>query len=433
MDDPDPQDRPLRVIHLCYADAPGGAAIGARRAHQAMLKHGVDSRLVVVLKSTDDPRVISLPKRRLRRFLARRGAWLINKSRRSRNPVIRTFNVVPMGAVDILNRMEGDIVQMHWIGEDTISIGELAKLNKPIAWKLPDMWGFSGTEHYLVPGDPERYREGYIKGNRPAHEWGPDFDKLVWNYKRRAWRDTEFNIIGPSKWITDCAKDSQLFGHYRIRHILNPVDTDLYAPQDKQAARKALGLPVNKSIVMFGALNSTSDRRKGFHHLQAALEHLSNYLDPAETVLAILGADGPARDEIAGFACWYLGTIKDESGLVAAYNTADVFVLPTEADNLPNTIKEASCCGVACVGFNVGGMSDMIDHLETGYLAKPFEAHDLAKGIAWAAKHTGPELSAEIRRRAVARHAQGHVVEQYLDFYQEILSARERGTSRPGK
>ena len=132
-----------------------------------MLSQGIESRLVVVHKGTDDPRVIALPRRRLRRLLARRGAWLINKLRRSDNPVVRTFNIVPMGTAAFLNRMDADIIQMHWIGEDTISIGELARLNKPVVWKLPDIWGFAGTEHYLLPGDPERYREGYSTA-RPA-------------------------------------------------------------------------------------------------------------------------------------------------------------------------------------------------------------------------------------------------------------------------
>ncbi len=322
----------------------GGAAIGARRSHQAMLSQGIQSHLVVVHKGTDDPRVIALPKKKLRRLFARRGTWLINKLRRSDNPIIRTFNVVPMGTADFLNRMDADIVQMHWIGEDTISIGELARLNKPVVWKLPDIWGFAGTEHYLLPGDPERYREGYLATNRPAHESGPDFDRLVWTYKRRCWRDTELNIVGPSKWISDCAKDSQLFGRYHVRHILNPVDTELYAPMDKRAAHDAFGLPQDKCD-MFGAMNSTSDRRKASIICKPRY-HLSEHLDPSETVFAILGATGPADRTIAGFACRY-GTIHDEEKLAAAYSAADVFVLPTEADNLPNTIKEASCCGVA--------------------------------------------------------------------------------------
>lgn len=430
MSEPAATDRPLRVVHLCYSDSMGGAAIGARRSHQAMLSQGIESRLVVVHKGTDDPRVIALPRKRLRRLLARRGAWLVNKLRRSGNPVIRTFNVVPMGTAEFLNRMEADIVQMHWIGEDTISIGELARLNKPVVWKLPDIWGFAGTEHYLLRGDPERYRDGYLATNRPAHESGPDFDRLVWTYKRRCWRDAELNIVGPSKWISDCAKASLLFGRYRVRHILNPVDTELYAPKDKGAARDAFGLPRDKRVIMFGAMNATGDRRKGFHHLHGALSHLAEHLDPADTVFAILGASGPADGTIAGFACRYLGTIHDEEKLATAYSAADVFVLPTEADNLPNTIKEAGCCGVACVGFDVGGMPDMIDHLETGYLAQPFDVDDLAEGIAWAARHAGPGMSAEIRKRAVARHAQATAVRNYVDFYREILAVRTPGAER---
>ena len=414
-------DRPLRVIHLGYADDRGGAAIGARRSHNAMKKQGVDSRLVVVNKHTDDPDVIQLPKRRLRQAVANRVNRLVKRFQVSGNPIIRTPNLVPMGTARFLNAIPGDVIQMHWIAADTISIGELAALNKPVFWKLPDMWGFSGAEHYLNPGDPERFQEGYIRENRPAHESGFDLDRRIWQYKRWRWRDARFNIIGPSRWVADCARRSLLFKDFAIRSIPNPLDLDLYRPTSKEAARASFGLPTDKRLIMFGAMHATKDRRKGFQHLKAALDHLGEHLDPQIYAFVILGSKGPDGEKIAGFDLHYLGIIRDEARIVDAYNTADLLVLPAEADNLPNVIKEATCCGVPCAGFEVGGMPDMVDHLETGYLAKPYDPVELAAGIGWVAKRSTPALRAEVRARAETKHAEPIAVGRYLDFYRDVL------------
>lgn len=419
--------RPLRVIHLCYSDGGGGAAIGARRSHQAMLSQGLESRLVVVSKTTDDDRVVELPQRPYRRYAARRLAQTISAFQRSNNPVIRTFNIVPMGAAAILNAMDGDIIQMHWIAADTISIGEMTQLNKPVVWKLPDMWGFSGAEHYLNPGDPERFVEGYTRDNRPDHQSGIDLDRWVWAYKHRKWQDAQLNIVGPSRWISDCAKRSKLFGAFPIRNIPNPLDLSLYQPRDQRTARDKFGLSHHKRLIMFGAMQATSDRRKGFGHLQSALEHLGKHLDPSETELVVVGADGPDGHKINEFNVRYLGIIRDEGTLVESYNAADVFVLPCEMDNLPNVIKEATCCGVPCAGFNVGGMPDMVDHLETGYLATPYDAEELAHGIGWVAQNNNPEARREVRRRAETKHDQAVAVARYMDFYYEILDRKAEG------
>lgn len=415
-------NKPLKVVHLCYSDDKGGAAIGARRSHQAMLSQGIDSLLVVVAKYSSDPRVIELPNRQtFRRIVTRLGKYLA-QFQKSGNPIIRTLNIVPMGTANFLNRMDADIVQMHWVAADTISIGEINKINKPVVWKLPDMWAFSGAEHYLNPGDTLRYKDGYTSTNRQEHESGLDLDRLVWLYKKYKWRNANFSIVGPSKWITQCAKESVLFRKLRIRHIPNPLDLELYKPKSKLEARLAFGLEKSKRYIMFGAMHATKDRRKGFQHLEQALTHLSEYLSPEETELVILGADGPENDQLSGFNVHYLGIIRDEGKLVDAYNVADIFVLPAEVDNLPNVVKEATCCGLPCVGFNVGGMPDMVDHQETGYLAQPYDAAELAKGIAWTLAHSTPALSKKVREVAANKHGQGVAVQRYIDFYNEILS-----------
>lgn len=413
-----------RVLHLCYADNRGGAAIGARRLHQSMLGQGVDSKLLVIHKFTKDDRVLPIPKSKWWRGFIHHFNVKLKTLIRSENPVYRSINLLPTGADKFINSLDADIVQMHWVGADTISIGEIGKLNKPVVWKLPDMWAFSGCTHYGLPDDPPRYRDGYSRANRPGYESGFDLDKWVWRYKRFAWRKANLSIVGPSSWIARLAKESVLFRQRRVRHILNPLDLDLYKPLEKTEVRAEFGLPTDKTVVMFGAMHATQDTRKGFHHLKAALAKLPEFASPDQVVFAVLGSEGESGEKIAGFDVHYLGIINDEERIVRAYNTADVFVLPAEMDNLPNVVKEATCCGVPCVGFDIGGMPDMVHHGETGYLAQPFDSDELAKGVAWAIDRCGPELRDSVRARAVEKHEPARAVAQYLDFYEEILSSK---------
>lgn len=414
----------LRIAHLCFADGEGGAAIGARRLHRAMLGSGLDSRLYVVRKKTDDPTVIEIPRSaEIRQRIGRRNDRL-RAMHRTGNPVVRSFNLTNTGAADFLNAQNIDILQMHWVGADTLSIAEIARLRHPVVWKLPDMFPFSGTEHYPMPDDPERWRDGYTRTNRPAHESGPDLNRWIWLAKRRLWRNSDFAVVGPSRWLTGCARDSVLFGHRTIRHILNPLDIDVYRPAAKVQARAAFGLPQDKRLVMFGTLAATTDRRKGFHHLQAILDRLAATVDPAGVALVVFGACGEAGTTVAGFDVHYLGTILDESRLAFAYAAADVFVFPSEMDNLPNVVKEATCCGIPSAGFAIGGMPDMVDHLETGYLAQPFDTDELAAGILWLLERIGPALNEEVRRRAALRHDPATATARYLDLYRTLIAAR---------
>lgn len=409
----------LKILNLCFSDGMGGAAVGAKRLHLAMKANGVGSRLLVVTKTTDDEDVIEMNRTRTIVHVRNKLNKLLVGMIGSGNPVLHSLGILPTGTHKIINAMDADMVQMHWINADTISISEIAKINKPVVWKLPDMWAFSGAEHYKLPDDPDRYIQGYTKENRPVHESGVDLNRFVWNHKRKQWADTDFSIVGPSQWIADSASKSVLLRGRRVRHILNPLDTDIYRPYRKDDVRSEFGLPTDKKLVMFGAMHATIDKRKGFHHLRAALGELGKYLNPEDVEFVVLGSSGPENEYMSGYRVHYLGIIRDEGQLVRAYNIADVVVLPSEMDNLPNIIKEATCCGIPCVGFDVGGMPDMIEHKKTGYLAQPYQAEDLAKGIAWVVENSSDEMGEQVREMAVSKHDPAIVVDQYLSYYEE--------------
>jgi glycosyltransferase involved in cell wall biosynthesis len=416
----------VKVLHLCFADSHEGGAIGAYRLHRAMLDAGIESRMLVVRKGTDDPTVtcIGLPGRVVNR-LYRTASAAILQCQSPKNPSVRSLNIFPTGIHRRINRTDADIVQLHWINRNTISIAEIAKIKKPVVWKLPDMWAFCGTEHYLNPGDRERYREGYKSNNRQDSDRGIDIDRYVWRYKKKCWSNTDFRIICPSKWLATCAQNSSLFGGRKIHNIANPIDLNHYKPSASTGSvRQRYGLSTDKKIVLFGSLFATADRRKGFHHLKKAIALLADHEEINNLELAILGATGPDNTTLSGIAVRYLGSVYGDAELAAVYSEADVMVLPAELDNLPNTIQEAMACGTACVSFDVGGLPDMITHKRTGYLARPYDEADLAKGIAWVLAQAPAALSSEVRASAIETHDPNKRVAQYLEIYSELLAEK---------
>jgi glycosyltransferase involved in cell wall biosynthesis len=419
-----PRTITMKVLHVCFADSNEGGAIGAYRLHTSMRAQDIDSRLLVIRKRRNDPTVFTPPA--ATRILVR--WWNIVSRRilslqRTRHTGYRSLNLFPTGLHRTINRCRPDVVQCHWINRNTISIRELTKIHAPVVLKLPDMWAFSGAEHYLAPDARKRYQEGYTRKNRQPGDSGLDLDRMVWNCKRRSWKHADFAIVTPSKWLAGCARESVLFGRYRVENIANPIDLDTYRPvRNRRDARIAQGLPPDKHLVLFGSVHAETDPRKGFHHLQRALAILrEQHGGSGDIELVMFGTKERKTATLAGFVAHHLGTVRDDRALAEMYGAADVMVLPTESDNLPNTIQEATACGTPCVGFDVGGMPDMIRHRDTGYLAQAFDAADLARGIQWAIGNGGDQLSAKVRRYAEEIFDPAERVADYMRLYENVV------------
>jgi glycosyltransferase involved in cell wall biosynthesis len=185
-------------------------------------------------------------------------------------------------------------------------------------------------------------------------------------------------LVTPSHWLADRRRESSLFQSFRIEVI--PLNT--FKPIDKRIARDLLSLPQDKTLILFGSyLNS--DPRKGFQFLQPAIKRLSVAKPGHNMEAVIFGATEPANPPDLGMPVRYLGRYQDELSMAVTYSAADVFVAPSVQDNLPNTVMEASACATPSVAFNVSGLTDLVEHERTGYLARPFDVDDLAYGLSW--------------------------------------------------
>lgn len=416
----------MKVLHVSFGDLyGGGASRAAYRIHRGLLDIGVDSRMRVSVKRIGDYTVIG-PETKLGKLLAKfrpRVGALLLKLQKTSNLALHSVNILPTGLHRIINKMNVDVVNLHWINAEMISITEIAKIDIPIVWTLHDMWPFCGAEHYGDLNSNIRYKEGYSPKNRLKEHGSFDIDRSVWKRKMKHWKHKRFRIVTPSQWLADCARESLLLRHQKIEVIPNGLDLQKYKPMEKHMARKLLTLPQDKKLILFGSIAATKDRRKGFQFLQPALKKLASEGWKNRAELIVFGAEQPQHPLSMDIKAHYLGRLYDDLSLAVLYAAADVFVLPSMQDNLPNTIAESLACGTPCVAFNIGGIPDMIESEKNGYLAHAYDIEDIAKGIAWILEdqHRWRSLSENARRKAEKEFDILCVAKRYAAVYRSMI------------
>jgi glycosyltransferase involved in cell wall biosynthesis len=412
----------MKVILLNSSDTSGGAARAAYRFHLCLRGAGVESYMWVNKSMTGDWTVEG-PTVKLDKALAAVRPHLVSrliKTLKTGNPIIHSPAVFSSQLAKRINASDADVVHLHWVQGEMLSIADIGRIEKPIVWTLHDMWAFCGAEHYT---EDDRWREGYRHDNRPIYESGFDLNRWTWNRKRKCWQ-RPMQIVTPSRWLAECVRDSVLMRDWPVTVVPNPIDTERWRPLPEALARELLGLPTDVPLLLFGAMGGAHDPRKGFDLLLQAIEHLRESPGARGVELVVCGQLAPQSSPELGLPVHYIGHLHDDLSLCALYSAVNLLVIPSRQDNLPNTGVEAQACGTPVIAFDVGGLPDIIQHRHTGYLARAFDTLELARGIDWALNNLVSEKSrSQIRIEAVKRFAYPAVAEQYRAVYQRVLAA----------
>lgn len=419
-----------RTTILSHSDNGGGASRAAYRLYRALQAAGARPAMTVRSKQTGDWTVTPAPASHAKAVnLARSriGGYLM-LLQTSANANMHSANVLPSNLAAALNASPTDVVNLHWLGGEAMSIEDVARIRKPVVWTLHDMWAFCGAEHVTGDAADARWRTGYCRSNRPASSAGFDIDRHTWERKRRAWTSA-LHIVTPSRWLADCVRHSALMKDWPVAVIPNVLDTTLFKPLERQLCRHVLNLPGDKKIVLFGAFGGGS-LNKGYDLLQGALHALAG--SRADILCVVFGQSEPQTPSRIPFPIRWMGHIGDDATLALLYGAADVMVIPSRMENLPQSGTEAHACGCPVVAFNCTGLPDVVDHRVTGYLAQPYQTEDLARGIAWVIGD--PVLNARLgqaaRAKAEALWSASSVVPAYLEVYE---AARTRASGRPAR
>ncbi|GBU25053.1 glycosyl transferase [Fibrobacteria bacterium R8-3-H12] len=407
----------MRILLISYSDAVGGAFIAAKRLLDAMVKNGVNAKMGVVEKLTNSPYVFVLPKNQ--NFEQQNAKKTKKNLLQTTNPILHSINKLSRIDVNYINQSDFDIVNLHWIGFATISIEDIAKIKKPIVWTMHDSWLFCGAEHHpnMLEND-NRFEQGYFKDNFPATSSGVDICRKTWERKRKAWKNAKFDFVSPSNYEAECLNKSTLFRGKTATVIpnANPTNFKPLSLSAKNTLKKTFGIPLNKRIIGFGAVNVASDGKsvKGELFLLDALKKLKN---KQNCFAVIFGASDNKLSNILPIEGFFAGKILDINLLCAIYNLLDVFVCPSTIESFGQVCAEAMFCGVPVAAFKTGGIPDIVEHKKTGYLAKPFIVDDLAQGIEFCLTNKKKLSKNSLAKAKSDYFNEKRIVKKYLEVY----------------
>lgn len=412
----------MKVLHL-NSNIDGGANRAICRLHKGLQGIGIDSQMLVPYKIEDDYTILGTTTRigkiigETRRLLDQLPLRLYPK----REPPIFSPAILPDKLPQKIANVYPNVIHLHWILNGFMRIETLRHFNKPIIWTLHDMWPFTGGCHYDENCGLYKENCGRCPALNSTRE--NDLSYKVLKRKKRAWGNVNLVVITPSHWLAQCAKSSSLFCDRRIEVIPHGLDLKKFRPIDKNIARDLLSLPRTKKFILFGAIKSASDKRKGFQFLQPALQELANNRWNDKADLIIFGSPEPYNPSNLGLKTHYMSYLYDDISLVLLYSAADVMVVPSVQEAFGQIASEAMACGTPVVAFHTTGLIDIIEHMKTGYLAKPFDSSDLANGITWilSDNERWQTLSQQARQKVENEFALENVAQQYASLYEEIL------------
>lgn len=421
----------MRITHVNTYDVSGGAARAAYRLHQGLQKIGHESRMFVLDKRSRDPNItLYEPAKdlwsRIKRTIRQRSLGnAIRKYLPGAPPEVAYFSNdrTPLDGEPWEHLPDCDVVQLHWTFGflDYRAFFSSLKAGTPVVWTLHAMDAMTGG--CLYDGGCGRFTSSCGACPLLGSKSDEDLSREVWRRKRAiysTWGRGRLRFVAPSRWMRDELGRSSLLGEFPCSVIPNAVDTEVFTPRNREASREVAGVPRDAHVVLCVA-DGLNDPRKGLDLLFAALAGVKT---EKELVLVSLG---PGRAVgLDGIKNVHIDALNNDRFLSFVYSAADLLVVPSLQDNLPNTILESIACGTPVVGFSVGGIPDVVRPGSTGGLAKGGDALDLRRAIGATLADEGKlrDMGAECRRIAVAEYTLEVQASRYAALYRESLEGR---------
>lgn len=392
----------MKVLHVCTTDS-GGAGIACLRLHEALLNNGVDSRVLVLIKSKENSKVFSMYEHKLE-FLFKK---ILNKIH-----ILQLLNK-PKGPESFWtpfssHKIESheliewaDIINLHWVAGFLDYNSFFNAVNKPIVWTLHDMLPFSGGYHYLE-GFPLRYYKNLIN----------KYEKV----KKNSIANKNIRIVSLNKWMQVLSSNSFVFEGLINEIIPNSVPLDKFYSKSRNGLRSKYGLKLTDKVLLFVSDN-VLNKRKGISLLIKALEIINN----KDLKLLIVGSNEPLEGfkEIKNEQI-YLGSIDSFDEMSNIYSVSDLFVVPSIEDNLPNTVLESIATSIPVIAFQIGGIPDIITDGINGVLSKSITPEGLSKAIL---KGLGTQFVKEnIRKDCSLRYNNKLQADRYIDLYKRMIN-----------
>ncbi|GAB2704429.1 glycosyltransferase family 4 protein [Mucilaginibacter koreensis] len=422
----------LKVVHINTYDGNGGAGRACLRLNRALLSQNIDSKVIVHYKFGKNASIGTFNRNALQK------AWTAGRIVLERilakaylKPDKRTpFSFTWFGRSIIYHPdvKAADVIHFHWVNHSFLNPGhlaEIAKLNKPVVWTFHDSNAFTGGCHVRYTCRHFEQQCGncpLLKAENPTDE-----SHRIWKQKHNAYQRLPFTVIAPSTWMQQSVSAASLMKGKPVAQIPNTLETDIFKPLDKEAARQQLGIPADKFIYLTGFMPSRKDLHKGGAYLMESLQLLKEKLgaDAEKVELVIFGNRSTENLPEFPFATQFLGTINNDEQLALCYAAADAFLIPSLEDNLPYTVMESLACGTPVVAFTTGGIPNMVQHEVNGYLAAYRSSESFMQGMEWVFSHTDTtQLRQQARQTVMEKFSEEVIAVQHIQLYQQVLNAQ---------
>lgn len=400
------------ILHINTAVGKGGAAkVAYEFLNKNYQKLGFDSSIICTANygdSQDD--IIKLKENniKLHKLLHR---YSKNKG------LLDFFNLESFNVENYKQFINSDVIHLHNLHGSYFSTFALPKLTslKPTIWTLHDEQSFTG--HCAYSFDCSKWQQSC--GNCPDLNYYPkiktDTTELLISLKKKIYDLSHFTVACPSEWLANKAKSS-ILRNKDLRVIYNGINPDIFKPTEKMQARKSLGLPLDKKILMFSASGSINNPQKGGEYILQAYEKLK---DNNDILFLNLGGNNSKSKKN-----WIdVPYINEESKLALYYSAADLFIYPSQAEAFGLVVAESLACQTPVVAFNNTALPEIIDHMQNGYLAKNKDIKDFISGINLLLSNS--ELSKKSglsgREKVIKNFTLEKMISNYIELYQEVI------------
>jgi glycosyltransferase involved in cell wall biosynthesis len=418
----------MKIIHVSSHDDGGGAARSAYRLHLGLRLLNQDSFMLVAERRSEDPYVTEVARgrglsSRLRRLVHRhilqRSAARYASSR-PREGGFFSDDRSEYGSSLARHLPNCEMVNLHFVA-GLLDYGSFFRAwsgGKPLVWTLHDANPFTGGCH--THGACDRFNQGCGACPQLGSGSHKDLSHAIWQRKKKAYArvpNGRLHMVTPSRWLAGEVQRSSLLGRFAVSVIPYGLATEVFAPRDKRLAREMFGIPTESKVVLFAA-QFGGWHNKGFSLLVEALAPL-----PGIHLLSV-GSGVPSLT--LPFPHLRTGLIDNDRIFSWAYSSADLYVTPTLDDNFPNTVMESMSCGTPVVGFEVGGVPDMVRNGVTGLLVPKGDACALRQAIRRVLDSPSlrTEMATNCRRIALEEYDIRLQARRYLELYTSLTDGR---------
>jgi glycosyltransferase involved in cell wall biosynthesis len=272
---------------------------------------------------------------------------------------------------------------------------------------MHDCWPFEGTEHYSFLAEKPKY---YKK-----------IQAFLKDKKKNLIRDKNIKLVAPSNWMKEKAIKSFEDFTPNVVMIPNAIPNIFFEKYSKLKARKNLDLPKDKILILFSSFGGEGDLRKGINLIIQLLNSKHNKDSNYEfiTIGSFKNMHKFNKEKLTN-----LGKIDGNNKLREIYKAVDIVLVPSLIDNLPQVATEAQACGRPVIGFNIGGMSDIVINNETGFLSNKKDLESLQNNINKAIKNQlfDNKRCNQITNRAYKLWSNKVINNSYINLYNEMLN-----------